>query len=68
MAPAEVPSQEPDIFFILFGSAAVITLLGAFILIRERPEASATFTSLAVTVLSMVAVAGGLSVVIGKQG
>lgn len=60
--------MNKTVSFVMFGTIAVVTLVGAFILIRERPDASATFINLAVTVLTMVAVAGGLSVAIGKQG
>ncbi|PPI28208.1 hypothetical protein [Rathayibacter sp. AY1B5] len=60
--------MNKNISLVMFGTIAVVGMVGAVVILRERPDASATFINLVVTVLIMAAAAGGLSVAIGKQG
>jgi hypothetical protein len=54
--------------FICFSALAAIGLIGATVLAIHRPDASATFTSLIVTVLGLAATAAGTFYALGKQG
>lgn len=54
--------------FICFSALAAIGLIGATVLAIHRPDASATFTSLIVTVLGIAASAAGTFYALGKQG
>lgn len=52
--------------FITFAVLAALGLIGAIYLLVERPDATATFTSLLVQVLGLVAVAAGTFYGFGK--
>jgi hypothetical protein len=54
--------------FICFSALAAIGLIGAVVLSIHRPDATATFTSLIVTVLGIAASAAGTFYALGKQG
>lgn len=54
--------------FITFAALAGIGIVGTLILIIHRPDATATFTSFLLTILSIVSVAAGTFYGFGKQG
>ncbi|NRD25558.1 hypothetical protein [Frigoribacterium sp. VKM Ac-2836] len=53
--------------FICFSALAAVGLIGAVVLAIHRPDATATFTSLIVTVLGLASVAAGTFYQLGKQ-
>jgi len=54
--------------FICFSALAAIGIIGAVVLAIHRPDASATFTALIVTVLGLASTAGGTFYALNKQG
>jgi hypothetical protein len=54
--------------FLAFAGLAAVGLIGAVFLAIHRPDASATFTALIVTVLGLAATAAGTFYALGKQG
>lgn len=54
--------------FVCFSALAAVGLIGAVVLAIHRPDATATFTSLIVTVLGISASAAGTFYALGKQG
>ncbi|NRD25850.1 hypothetical protein [Frigoribacterium sp. VKM Ac-2836] len=54
--------------FICFSALAAVGLVGSVVLAIHRPDATATFTSLIVTVLGLAATAAGTFYALGKQG
>jgi hypothetical protein len=54
--------------FVCFSALAAVGLIGAVVLAIHRPDATATFTSLIVTVLGIAASAAGTFYALGKQG
>lgn len=60
--------MNKTVMFVTFSCLAGVGLLGCVILLVFRPEATATFTSLLITVLGLAASAGGTFYALGKQG
>jgi hypothetical protein len=60
--------MNKTVVFITFACLAGIALVGAVVLLIVRPDASATFIQLIVTVLGLVSVAAGTFYGLGKQG
>jgi hypothetical protein len=56
------------VVFVCFSALAAVGLVGAVVLAIHRPDATATFTSLIVTVLGIAASAAGTFYALGKQG
>jgi hypothetical protein len=54
--------------FICFAALAAVGLIGSVVLAIHRPDATATFTGLIVTVLGLAASAAGTFYALGKQG
>lgn len=54
--------------FITFSALAGIGIVGTLVLMIHRPDATATFTSFLLTILSLVSVAAGTFYGFGKQG
>jgi hypothetical protein len=54
--------------FLAFASLAAVGLIGSVVLAIHRPDATATFTGLIVTVLGLAATAAGTFYAFGKQG
>jgi hypothetical protein len=54
--------------FISFAALAAVGLIGSVVLAIHRPDATATFTGLIVTVLGLAASAAGTFYALGKQG
>jgi hypothetical protein len=54
--------------FLAFAGLAAVGLIGAVVLAIHRPDATATFTGLIVTVLGLAATAAGTFYALGKQG
>lgn len=53
--------------FITFAALAAVGLVGTVVLIIHRPDATATFTSLLITVLGLATTAAGTFYALGKQ-
>lgn len=53
--------------FITFVALAAVGLIGTVVLIIHRPDATATFTSLLITVLGLATTAAGTFYALGKQ-
>lgn len=60
--------MNKTVLFVTFAALAAIGLVGGLVLLIHRPDATATFTSLLVTVLGLVATAAGTFYALGKQG
>jgi hypothetical protein len=56
------------VVFICFIALAGVGLAGAVVILLHKPEASATFTTLLVTVLGLAVSAAGTFYALGKQG
>lgn len=54
--------------FLAFAGLAAVGLIGSVVLAIHRPDATATFTGLIVTVLGLAATAAGTFYALGKQG
>lgn len=54
--------------FLAFSALAAVGLIGSVVLAIHRPDATATFTGLIVTVLGLAATAAGTFYAFGKQG
>ncbi|GAA0959176.1 hypothetical protein [Frigoribacterium faeni] len=54
--------------FIAFIGLAAVGLIGSVVLAIHRPDATATFTSLIVTILGLAVTAVGTFYALGKQG
>jgi uncharacterized membrane protein YqjE len=59
--------MNKTVMFVVFALLAVVGLGGSVVLLIVRPDATATFTSLLVTVLGLVISAAGTIYALGKQ-
>jgi len=60
--------MNKTVVFVTFAALAAVGLIGAVVLAIHRPDATATFTGLIVTVLGLAASAAGTFYALGKQG
>lgn len=60
--------MNKTVVFISFAALAAVGLVGSVVLAIYRPDATATFTQLIVTVLGISASAAGTFYALGKQG
>ncbi|ONI63899.1 hypothetical protein ALI44B_04545 [Leifsonia sp. ALI-44-B] len=60
--------MNKTVVFITFVALAAVGLIGCMVIIIHRPDATATFTSLLITVLGLATSAAGLFYGLGKQG
>ncbi len=58
--------MKRTVVFVVFASVALVGLIGVLVLLIHRPDASATFISTLVTVLSLISVFAGTAYGLGK--
>jgi hypothetical protein len=60
--------MNKTVMFVTFAILAGLGIIGTAVLVAFRPDATATFTNLLITVLGLVSVAGATFYGFGKQG
>lgn len=58
--------MKRTVVFVVFAAVAAVGLIGVLILLIHRPDASATFISTLVTILSLISVFAGTAYGLGK--
>lgn len=58
--------MKRTVVFVVFACVATVGLIGVMVLLIHRPDASATFISTLVTVLSLISVFAGTAYGLGK--